>query len=60
MLSDSSHHLWRIDLPAQLPLGSHTLKVTRTDRYGRTFSDMIAFEVVDGLPDPRWQEEFWD
>lgn len=60
MLSDSSHHLWHIDLPAQLPLGSHMMEVTTIDRYGRTFSEILAFEVVDELPNPRWQEKFWD
>ena len=53
MLSKKSNHLWRVDLP----VGFHTMKVTTTDRYGRTFSEVIAFEVVDQLPNMGWQQD---
>ena len=60
MLTDNSFHLWRADLPTELPLGMHKLTFTTTDRYGRTFEDSITFEVVDELPDPNWQSKFWE
>ena len=37
MLTRRSSHLWRADLPADLAPGVHTLEVSTTDRYGRTF-----------------------
>ena len=47
LLADNSQHLWRADLPAELPLGVHTLTVETTDRHGRTFSRSYPFEVVE-------------
>ena len=58
-LTDSSAHLWRAELPADLPEGVHTLTVETTDRHGRTFSRDYTFEVVEQLPNPFWQSEFW-
>ncbi|MEO1308562.1 MAG: hypothetical protein AAFV38_11730, partial [Pseudomonadota bacterium] len=60
MLTDNSHHLWRADLPQSLPVGLHKMVVTTTDRYGRTFSETYAFEVVGELPNPDWQIDFWN
>ncbi|MEL6203750.1 MAG: calcineurin-like phosphoesterase family protein [Pseudomonadota bacterium] len=59
MLTDNSNHLWRADLPESLPVGTHVLTVSTTDRHGRTFSEDYVFEVVETLPNPHWQEEFW-
>jgi len=56
MLSSKSSHLWRVDLPADLPVGFHRVEVSTTDRYGRTFSEIVAFEVVERLPNMGWQE----
>jgi hypothetical protein len=58
MLSNRSSHLWRADLPKELPTGVHLLEVTTTDRYGRTFNETIAFEVVEELPTMSWQQDF--
>lgn len=58
MLSNRSSHLWRADLPKELPLGVHIIEVTTTDRYGRTFDETIAFEVVEELPTQTWQQDF--
>lgn len=58
MLTRSSSHLWRVDLPSELPTGAHVLEVTTTDRYGRTFSETITFEVVEDLPNLNWQHDF--
>ncbi|WP_299916911.1 calcineurin-like phosphoesterase family protein [uncultured Roseobacter sp.] len=60
MLTDSSQHLWRVDLPSELPIGTHTLTVSTTDRHGRFFTQKYAFEVVEELPNPNWQAEFWE
>lgn len=58
MLSNRSIHLWRADLPKELPTGVHLLEVITTDRYGRTFSETIASEVVDEMPTLSWQQDF--
>lgn len=58
--ADSSQHLWRADLPADLPVGVHTLTVETTDRHGRTFARAYPFEVVEELPPQEWQAELWE
>jgi hypothetical protein len=50
MLTRMSNHLWRADLPADLPAGVHRLTVTSTDRHGRTFETTVPFEVVEEMP----------
>ena len=59
MLSTKSSHLWRAELPKDLPVGVHTLEVRTTDRYGRTFTQSKTFEVVEALPQMTWQEQYW-
>ncbi|MEO1459618.1 MAG: hypothetical protein AAFV49_18915, partial [Pseudomonadota bacterium] len=54
MLTRGSSHLWRADLPETLPIGVHRLEVQTTDRYGRSFSEVLTFEVVEDLPAPEW------
>ena len=58
--TNSSIHLWMADLPADLPAGIHSLTVMATDHHGRTFTDTIAFEIVEEIPDMTWQEAFWE
>ncbi len=55
MLTDRSSHLWRADLPGDLPAGVHTLEAVTTDRYGRTFRETVTFEVVEELPEMGWR-----
>ena len=55
MLTNQSNHLWRADLPSTLTTGLHRLDVVTTDRYGRTFRDVLIFEVVDVLPPLNWR-----
>ena len=55
MLTNKSSHLWRADLPADLPAGVHRIEVKTTDRYGRTFVEVSTFEVVEELPEMGWQ-----
>ncbi|MFD3688245.1 calcineurin-like phosphoesterase C-terminal domain-containing protein [Nocardiopsis sp. NPDC058631] len=46
-LGDRTMHLWRFDLPGDLDAGGHTAEVTATDAYGREFTDVLQFEVVE-------------
>ena len=46
-LADRTMHLWRFDLPGDLEAGAHTAEVTATDSYGREFTDVLEFEVVE-------------
>jgi len=55
MLVRNSSHLWRADLPKDLAVGPHRLEVLTTDRHGRTFRDVVSFEVVDELPPLNWR-----
>ena len=59
MIADQSNHLWRLPLPPDLPIGAHIAEVTTIDRFGRSFTDHIAFEVREERPDPFWREELW-
>ena len=58
MLTKRSSHLWRADLPADLAAGVHTLEVSTTDRYGRTFRASTTFEVVETIPEMGWKRRF--
>lgn len=60
MLADQSMHLWRAELPANLPVGTHVATVTTVDRFGREFTDHIVFEVREERPAPRWRNELWE
>ncbi len=60
MLTNKSSHLWRADLPDTLPVGAHTMEVTTTDRYGRTFRELISFEIVETVPEMGWRESLWE
>ena len=46
-LADRTMHLWRFDLPDDLDAGTHTARVSATDSYGREFTDVLEFEVVE-------------
>ena len=60
MIADSSTHLWRLQMPADLPVGAHVMTVTSIDRYGREFSDRITFEVRAERPFPYWDNTLWE
>jgi 3',5'-cyclic AMP phosphodiesterase CpdA len=55
MLTRRSNHLWRADLPSRLSEGPHVLEVVTTDRYGRTFREVMSFEVVEKVPLLNWR-----
>lgn len=59
-IAEKSSHLWRVQMPEDLEIGTHTAEVTSTDRYGRTVTDQIVFEVRAERPDPFWRAELWD
>jgi hypothetical protein len=46
-LADRMIHLWRLELPTDLAPGTHRAEVTATDSYGRQFTDVLNFEVVE-------------
>jgi hypothetical protein len=60
MVADSSTHLWRLELPADLPEGAHVMTVTATDQHGRSFTDRILFEVRAERPFPYWDDTLWE
>lgn len=60
MVADQSMHLWRTELPADLPVGTHVATVTTIDRFGREFTDHITFEVREERPAPFWRSELWE
>jgi hypothetical protein len=39
-----STHLWRANIPSNLPAGTHAVEVRTTDRYGRTFYASSRYE----------------
>jgi hypothetical protein len=58
-IAEKSSHLWRYQLPSDLPVGTHVAEVTHVDRYGQVATDQIVFEVRAERPDPFWREELW-
>lgn len=46
-VADRMHHLWRYDLPKDLPLGVHRAVVKATDSYGRSFTESVTFTVAE-------------
>ena len=59
LLADSSPHLWRLRMPANLPTGTHVATVTAIDRHGTAFVERIAFEVRAERPPRYWRRELW-
>jgi C terminal of Calcineurin-like phosphoesterase len=41
-----SSHIWQLNLPADLPVGTHLLKVRAADEFGRPHSDSMVLEVT--------------
>lgn len=42
-------HLWEASFPRNMSVGTHTIEVRITDRYGRTFSESKTFSVQEPL-----------
>jgi len=58
-VADRNMHLWRYQLPADLPSGVHTAIITHTDRNGRISRESFVFEIGHELPPLRWRHELW-
>lgn len=41
----NSTHLWRGNIPTNLPLGEHRIEVRATDRFGRTFTQHSSYRL---------------
>ena len=50
LLAEQSSHLWRLPLPPGLQQGGHTAKVRAVDPSGRTFEEVLNFEIVNERP----------
>jgi hypothetical protein len=59
-VAERNMHLWTGALPADLPLGMHTLHVTSTDRHGRETEDRLVVEVRATRPPQRWRDDVWE
>ncbi|MEO0917419.1 MAG: calcineurin-like phosphoesterase C-terminal domain-containing protein, partial [Pseudomonadota bacterium] len=60
MIADSSTHLWRLEMPADLPVGAHIVEVTAVMADGREFTDRLTFEVRAERPFPYWDNTLWE
>ncbi|MEO1041304.1 MAG: calcineurin-like phosphoesterase family protein [Pseudomonadota bacterium] len=58
--ADRSMHLWRAQLPEDLPMGVHAATVTATDRHGRVSRDVIVIEARPTQPPPGFRKDVWD
>ncbi|NDY96649.1 calcineurin-like phosphoesterase C-terminal domain-containing protein [Wenzhouxiangella limi] len=58
-LGDRNVHLWRVRLPASLPVGMHALTVESWDRSGRRLVDRQVLEVVERRPPRFWSDAGW-
>lgn len=53
MLTDQSNHIWTVNLPTDLGVGTHIVRVRTVDAYGRSFTETKTFEVVERTrPEP--------
>ena len=59
MVADQSPHLWRMEMPSDLPMGTHVIRVTAIQPDGREWTDHITFEMRPERPFPYWDDELW-
>lgn len=59
MIADSSTHLWRLEMPVDLPEGAHIVEVTAVMEDGRAFTERLTFEVRAERPFPYWDNTLW-
>lgn len=59
-IAEKSSHVWRLQMPEDLPVGAHVADVTSVDQYGQVTTDQIVFEVREERPDPYWRHELWE
>lgn len=48
-----STHLWRGDIPINLPAGEHRIEVRATDMFGRTFTRQSSYQLLDPIFQPK-------
>lgn len=58
--ADHSPHIWRYDLPADLPEGIHTAVVTTTREQGEPSRDTLVFEVRHTALRPTFDFDHWN
>lgn len=58
-VADRNMHLWRVKLPT-LPLGTHKITVSSTDRNGNIYTDFLIVEVREERPVKYWRNEMWE
>jgi hypothetical protein len=59
-IAEKSSHLWRVEMPTDLELGTHVARIEFVDRYGQSFTDEIIFEVRDKRPFRFWRTGPWE
>lgn len=55
--TDQSSHLWQAPVPTDLEIGTHKLEVTTTDRFGRSYTETMLFEVREERPQTTYINE---
>jgi hypothetical protein len=58
--ADHSSHLWRYQIPADLPEGVHTATVTVTRAQGAPAQDTLVFEVRHDRPPRTFRRDHWE
>ncbi len=58
-VADRNMHLWRVQLPSDLPTGVYPVRIEATDRHGRTSTETLLFEVAPTRPAPHFDLETW-
>ncbi|MEO1657392.1 MAG: calcineurin-like phosphoesterase family protein [Pseudomonadota bacterium] len=59
-IADRNLHLWRAQLPEDLPMGVHAATITATDRHGRVMRDVVIIEARESQPPARFRTDVWD
>jgi hypothetical protein len=59
LLARQSMHLWTAKLPEGLENGVHVARVTAVDRYGRSWTETLIFEVMDERPPAFFKSELF-
>jgi hypothetical protein len=58
--TQSSPHLWSIDVPADLGPGAHVARVVTVDAFGQRYSATKTFEIMDERPPPFFRHEAFE
>lgn len=58
--ADQSSHLWQVPIPADLGIGTHTVKIYHHDWHGRVDYGKTMFEVAEERPPAFFIKEFFE